>query len=149
MWYYQNSVIESIDQMPKNVFGFIYKITCIDNGKFYIGKKQLISTTNVKLGKKEAKKIAEAITGKGRRPSKKQIIKESNWLSYYGSSKQLLEDINNLGETAFKREIIHYCFSKKSLSYNEIKYQILNKCLEQPEHSYNANILGKFYKEDV
>lgn len=147
MWHYQNNIIDSIEQMPPNVFGFIYRIVCIDTGKFYIGKKQLLSTTNVKLGKKAKAKLAESITGKGRRPSKQKVIKESNWLSYYGSSKQLLEDVKKLGETAFKREIIQYCYSKKSLSYAELKHLILNNW--SSEQCYNENVLGKYFKTDV
>jgi len=149
MWYYQNNIIDSISQMPKDVFGFIYKIINIDTGRFYIGKKQLQHTKNVKLGKKEKAILVKNITGKGRRPSKKIIVKESDWLSYYGSSKQLLEDVKKLGEAAFKREIIQYCFSKKSLFYSEIKQQILNQCLEQPERCYNESIMGKFFNADV
>lgn len=148
MWYYQNNIIDSIEQMPENIFGFIYKITNIETGQFYIGKKQIKSITNVKLGKKEKAKLNETITGKGRRPSKKKVIKESNWLSYYGSSKKLLEDVKKLGETVFKREIIKYCFSKKSLSYWEIYYQIQNDIL-QSSNCYNDSILGKFFKNDV
>lgn len=144
MWYYKNQIIDSIEQMPKNTWGFIYKITNIDNNKFYIGKKQLYNKNNVKIGKKEKQQI----TGKGRRPCKKIIIKESNWLLYYGSNKSLLEDIKNLGESAFKREILEFAFNKKQLTYLEIKYQILNDVLEK-DNSYNDNILGKFFKNDV
>lgn len=147
MWLYQNNTINSIEQMPENVFGFVYKITNIETGKFYIGKKQLISITNKKLGKKEKAKLVETITGKGRRPSKKQVKQETNWLSYYGSSKDLLSDVEKQGETMFKREIIQYCFSKKQLSYSEIKHMILNNW--ESDKSYNGNFLGKYFKGDV
>jgi len=53
MWLHENKVIEKIEDFPENTFGFIYKIKNIETGKFYIGKKQLMSTTNVKMGKKE------------------------------------------------------------------------------------------------
>lgn len=148
MWYYKNNIIDSIDQMPEGVFGFIYKIINIDTGRYYIGKKQLLSTTNVKLGKKAKALLHSTMTGKGRRPSKKQVIKESNWLAYYSSSKQLLEDVKLLGEAAFKREIIQWCYSKKQLSYWEVYYQFQNDIL-QSRNCYNESILGKYFKKDV
>lgn len=148
MWYYQNKQIISILDIPEGAFGFIYKITNNTTGQFYIGKKQILHTTNVKMGKKEKAKLSETITGKGRRPSKKQVVKESNWINYFGSSKKLLEDVKKLGEEAFDREIICFCKSKKSLSFNELKHQILNGCLEKTE-SYNDNVMGKYFREDV
>ena len=65
-----------IEDFPENTFGFVYRITNLTNDKFYIGKKQLLSQTNVKLGKKE---IAALPTQRGRTPSKKLVVKESNW----------------------------------------------------------------------
>ncbi len=138
-----------ITDFPDGCIGFIYRITNISTGKFYIGKKIINNTTNIRMGKKEKAKIAEDIVGKGRRPSKKKVIKESNWATYWGSSKQLLEDIKQLGEDAFIREIIHYCYNKKQLSYYEMKYQIIYKVLEHPEYSYNENIAGKFFVKDL
>ena len=38
---------------PEDYTGFVYKITNLTNGKFYIGKKSFFHNTNVKLGKKE------------------------------------------------------------------------------------------------
>ena len=59
MWLYQNKVIEKLEDFGENIpYGFIYKIENIETGKFYIGKKQLMSTTNIKMGKKE---LAELI----------------------------------------------------------------------------------------
>ena len=79
MWLYENKVIEKIEDFPENTFGFIYKITNTETGKFYIGKKQLISQTNVKLGKKE---LAALPVQRGKKPTKKLVIKESNWKEY-------------------------------------------------------------------
>jgi hypothetical protein len=61
-----------------------------------------MSKTNVKLGKKEKALLP---TQRGRTPSKKLVVKESNWKDYWGSCKPLLEDIKKLGSEKFKREI--------------------------------------------
>lgn len=143
MWLYQNKVINKIEEFPENTFGFVYKITNKKTGKFYIGKKQLLSKTNIKLGKKEK---ASLPTQRGRTPSKKQIIKESNWLTYWGSSKPLLDDIKNLGEDKFIKEILILCPSKKLLTYYEAMYQIKENVLMID--SYNETILGCYYKKD-
>ena len=102
MWLYKNKIINKIEDFESGTFGYIYRITNLITGKEYIGKKQLESKTNVKLGKKEK---AALPTQRGRTPSKKLVVKESNWKEYWGSCKPLLEDIKKLGPEKFKREI--------------------------------------------
>jgi hypothetical protein len=142
-WLYEDEEITSIEQFPKNCHGFVYKITNLQNGKIYIGRKILVNTLNKKLTKKE---LLEQ-TGPGRKPTKKKVVKESNWLSYWGSNKPLLEDIQELGKEKFKREIIKLTFSKKQLTYYELHYQCIFEVLTRD--SYNSNILGKFYPKDL
>ena len=72
-WLYENEEINSIEQFPKNCHGFVYRITNLENGKIYIGRKILLNTLNKKLTKKE---LAEQV-GPGRKPTKKKVIKES------------------------------------------------------------------------
>jgi len=143
MWLYENKVINKIEDFPENTFGFIYKITNKETGKFYIGKKQLISNTNVKLGKKE---LAALPITRGKKPSKKLVTKESNWADYWGSNKFLLEDIKNLGYDKFHREIIIVCPNKKLLTYWELAIQCKYDVLQV--NCYNDNLLGKFYRKD-
>lgn len=131
--------------MPEGTLGFIYIITNIQTNQFYVGKKQLHSSRKKKLTKRE---IAEQ-TGPGRRATTKRMISESDWLTYTGSSKELNDDIKLLGKDKFSFEILMFCTSKKSLSYNEVKYQILYKCLEEQNNTYNRNILGKFFPSDI
>lgn len=148
-WFYreQNEIkyLQEISDFPKGCQGFVYIITNMDNNKFYIGRKILQNTTSTKLSKKA---ISE-IKGTGRRPTKKVVIKESNWKDYFGSCKPLLEDVNTQGKDKFMREILCYCYNKKQMTYYELKYQIIYKVLEKPEHSYNENILGKFFSKDL
>ena len=142
MWLYKDKEIKKIKNFPKNTFGFIYKITNNETGKLYIGKKQLMSKTNVKLGKKEK---AALPTQRGRTPSKKLIVKEADWQNYWGSNKPLLEELK-LHKDKFTREILMVCSSKKMLTYWEAAYQIKLDVLLID--SYNETVLGHYYKKD-
>jgi len=142
MWLYEGNPVTSLEQLPENAHGFIYVIYKKDTRKTYVGKKNLFSITNKPLTKKELLEITDK-----RKSKKKQVIKESNWLSYWGSNKDLLTDIKTLGEDAFEKHILKVCFTKKELTYYEIHFQcVLNVLLQD---SYNDNILGKFYRRDL
>jgi len=144
-WIYRNKEITSINDFNKDVMGFVYSTTHIPSGKKYIGKKFLVHTQKRKLGKKELK-IFEG--QKGRPPKFKIVSKESNWKTYYGSNKQLLELLKTEDKNNFKREILHLCNSKKSLTYQETKFQFCMEVLENPDEYFNDNILGKFFTRD-
>jgi hypothetical protein len=143
-WLYQG---KELTEVPEGYIGFVYKITRIDSKgnpeKIYIGKKNFFSTRNIPITKKE---LAE-IKGPGRNRKKKKVVKESDWQKYYGSDKNLIEDVKKLGGSFFKREIIMLCKSKKGLSYYEVKYQIIEEVLEKD--TYNGTILGKFFRKDL
>lgn len=144
MWLYQNKVIANIEDLPEGTFGFIYKITRLSDGKFYVGRKNLYSERSKPLTKKE---ISEQ-TGRGKRPTKKKVVSESDWKRYNSSNPDLKAIVKELGEQAFKHEILHICEHKKQMTYQELRYQVLNGCLES-ENSWNDNILGKFFKKDT
>ncbi len=139
-WIYKRKEMKSLNDFPTDIVGFVYKITNLETGKFYIGKKILFNTRKTTISKRE--KLAT-----GTRKKFKKVVKESNWKVYYGSSKDLTEDIKLLGKQKFKREIIELSFSKKHLGYCEMKHQILNKVLEID--SYNGNILSRYFKNDL
>ena len=109
-------------------FGFVYIITNLKNKKSYIGCKQYF---NYKKTKKKS---------------------ESNWKTYMGSSKHLLEDIEKIGKENFQFEIIAEFKNKRSLKYYEcyyqIKYNVLTKTLEGTDEAayYNNYVGGKFYR---
>ena len=144
MWLYKEKLIKSIEELPENAHSFIYKITHIQTKKFYIGKKSIYSERNLPLTKKE---ILE-YKGKGRVPKKKKVVKESDWLTYFGSEPSLKEDVKKYGKDQFIKEIIHICYNKKQATYQEIRHQILDGCLES-DNCYCSNILGKFFKKDL
>ena len=144
--YKEGQIVEydSVDKFPENCIGFVYKITNIKTGKFYIGKKSLFSNVRKKLTKKE---LAE-YSGPGRKPTKKLVTSESNWIDYWGSNKGILQEIKEEGTDNFRKEIIKFCFNKKQLTYWEVHYQCVNEVLLS-EKSYNDNVLAKFFRKDL
>ena len=148
MFRYQGSEIKSIDDFPKDAFGFIYKTTNTISGKSYIGKKVLYFNNKVKLGKKELEALPIV---RGRYKTTKQVVKESNWKTYYGSHSEVKNILKGGKEYEFVREILHICFNKKSLSYWENKYLFSLGVIEKDkgEKYYNDNISGTFYSKDL
>lgn len=144
MWLYKEKVIEKIEDMPQETFGFIYMVTHKPSGKSYIGKKVLYHNVKKTLTKKE---LAEQ-TGPGRKPTKKVVTKESDWKTYYGSAKPILELIKDGKQEEFTREILQLVPNKKLLTYYECKFLFQIGVLEHPEKYYNDNILGKFFTRD-
>jgi hypothetical protein len=142
-WSYEGKIYDSVENFPKNCFGFIYLIQNKKDKTFYIGKKYLYHSVKRKLSKKN-KALLE---GTGRKPTYEVIQKESDWKIYWGSSKQLHEDVKKQGLEDFNRVILDFAFNKKQLTYLEIKHQIINNVLEDPK-SLNDNILGKFFRKD-
>lgn len=145
MWLFNNESIRDDFIKVSNYVGFVYKITNLQTGKIYIGKKNTKSIQNKKLTKKELAMYDGKV---GRKPTTKEVIKESDWLNYYGSNSQLKEDIKNLGVGSFKREILILCTNEKQLTYWELVLQCQIGCLKENISSYNDNILGKFYSKD-
>jgi len=145
MWLYNNTPINTIEDIPEGTFGFIYITTHIPTGKRYLGKKSLYHSTNQKLGKKE---LAEQPVTRGRAKTTKLVTKESDWKTYYGSEEFIKSTIKNKQHDEFTREIIHLVPNKKLLTYYETKYQFIYEVLESSDW-LNTNILGKFYSKDL
>jgi hypothetical protein len=149
-WYLGDKEV-SEELIPEESVGFVYKIIHIPSGKYYIGKKSLESVRNVKIGVRELKKLKEerkAAGIGGRAPLKKKVRKASDWEKYYSSNEWINEQVKEGKQEEFKREIIQFCNSKKSLSYYEVywmfKYDVLSD-----ENSLNGNIIGKYFRKDL
>jgi hypothetical protein len=143
-WVYNSKPITNLNDFPKDTFGFIYIVKNNDTNKSYIGKKVLYHNKKVKLGKKE---VAE-LTGVGRKPTTKIVTKESDWETYYGSNKEVMQLIKDGKQDLFTRTIIKLAPNKKLLTYYETQALFTYKVLEQPESFYNDNILGKYFTKD-
>ena len=122
-------------------YGYIYMTVHAKTGRSYVGKKAFQHTTTKKLGKKE---LAEIPVTRGKRPSKKTVVKESDWKIYYGSN----TEIKSLPKDELKRYVLMLCKTKKQLTYCETKYLFHYNVLEDDRY-LNDNILGKFYRKDL
>ena len=147
MFRFGDKIIKSIDDFPADAFGFVYKTTH-KSGKSYIGKKVLYFNKKVKLGKRELLALPPT---RGRRVTTKQVVKESDWKTYYGSHAEVKNIIIEEGTDVFNREILHICFNKKQLTYYENKYLFSLGVIEKDEGEkyYNDNISGTFFSKDL
>jgi len=133
MWLYKNKEVKTIEDMPEGTFGFIYEVEHIPTNRRYLGKKVLIFNRTL-----------PPLKGKKR---KRKIQKESDWIKYYGSHKEIVGLIKEGKQDEFKREILQYVPTKKLLTYFECKYLFIKEVLEHNEY-INDNILAKFYRKD-
>ena len=139
-WIYKNRLIDHIDKVPEDAYGFVYYITTGD--KHYIGKKILFNQIKRPMGKRDVKKWREHNL-KGRPPKFKYNFKESDWLTYQGSNEFLK---NYEGEMT--KEILRFAVSNRELTYLEARAQFVFEVLEDPAF-LNDNILGKFFKGNL
>jgi hypothetical protein len=143
-WLYKDKKMECLEDFPKETYGFIYITIHEPSGKSYLGKKVLYHNVKKKLTKKE---LAEQ-TGRGRKPTTVTTQKESDWKTYYGSAKPILELIKQGKQKDFSRKILCMVNNKKLLTYYECKYLFQLGVLENSDEWINDNILGKFFRKD-
>ena len=125
-----------VTELPPETLGFVYLLEYECN-KLYVGKKQAISITKKHFGKK---KLA-AITDK-RTKTYEIVVKENNWRSYEGSSKE------TEGLVLKKKTILSFHSTKINLTYAELEAMVYRDVLRD-ERYINKNILGKFFRFKV
>lgn len=128
-WFYKGAVYE---EPSEEYYGFVYKITNTTTEKTYIGKKLFWF------------KKTKTVKGK-----KKRYLAPSDWKTYFGSSKAVQQDVEQLGEQMFRREILKLCKNKGECSYYEAKAQFDNDVLLQPERYYNDWIICRVHRKHV
>lgn len=129
-WVYNGKEVKSIDDLPKDGIGFIYKITNTKTNEYYIGKKNIYQ-----------RRTLPPLKGYKR---KRKVIKESKWQSYRSSNSEVKE----WNEDYITLEILRFCKSKKSLTYYELQEQFAHDVLSDPL-AKNDNLLGKFFRKDL
>ena len=131
-WSYQGTTFTSDD--INDFFGFVYRITNLQTGKQYIGRKYFTKRRKPRGGKR-------------------RVTSESDWKKYYGSSPELKEDVKRFGKSIFKREIISLHKTLGKTNYEETRQLFLNNVLTEslddgtPAY-YNSNVLGRYYRKD-
>lgn len=128
-WVYKEK--DFLEDDIEDNYGFVYLITNLKTGKKYIGKKFFYSSkTKTLKGKKKRYKVS------------------SDWQTYYGSNKELQNDVILHGTENFKREILYLCKSKGECSYFEAKEQFSRQVLESEEY-YNTWIMVRVRKNHL
>jgi len=130
-WYFHNTTEEFIEDKIGNNFGFVYLITHIPTGRKYVGKKFFS-----KAGYKQVK---------GKR---KKIRKTSDWEKYWGSNKELQEEVKKNGEEQYTREILHLCKTRSECSYYET-WEIFTRHALLSEGYYNSWVSCKIRKNHL
>lgn len=130
MWFYKGEVLDNI---PDGAVAFVYLIKRLNiredstSPYLYVGKKNFYKSNK----------------------------SDSDWKTYYGSSKYLSADVEKYGKDNFEREILHICYSKSEATWLEVVEQIERRVLKVDKSMpckkvyYNSNILGKFYKDSI
>ena len=131
-WEYQGTAFTSAD--IGDFFGYVYRITNLQTGKQYIGRKYFYSKRKPRGGKR-------------------RVTSESDWKRYYGSSEELKADRKLFGNQLFKREIISLHATPGKVNFEETRQLFLNNVLTESLTDgtaayYNNNILGRYYKKD-
>ena len=131
-WLYEGKPFTSDDIGDQ--FGFVYRITNIQTGQQYIGRKYFYQKRKPKGGKR-------------------RVTSESDWKRYYGSSEDLKQDIRRVGRENFKREILSTHPTPGRVNYEETRQLftrgVLTEALEDGTPAYyNSNILGRYYRKD-
>lgn len=132
MWYYRGKEFTS-DDIGSHI-GFVYIITDLSNNKKYIGKKKFQSKTR-----------RPPLKGKTR---KRTVIKESDWMDYYGSSEEVKSLVEEQGRENFHREILHLCNTLGEMSYLELDEQMKREVLLKDDY-YNEFVGAKIHSNHV
>lgn len=128
-WTYQGQLFDP--EEASKWFGCVYLITNLDNNRKYIGRK--------------------CFTAAGRKTVKgkvKKIRKDSDWLTYYGSSDELKADVAKLGKDKFTREIVKLVKTRGELNYWETKYIIDAEAILRSSY-YNGWFSAKIHSGHV
>ena len=117
-----------------DLFGFVYRITNLQNGRQYLGRKYFWSFRKPR--------------GKSRR-----VRSESDWKKYYGSSDELNQERAVIGNSCFKREILSLHETKGWVNFEETRQLFINNVLTEALTDgspafYNSNILGRYMRKD-
>ena len=131
-WIYEGKPFTSDDIGDQ--FGFVYRITNLQTGQQYIGRKYFYQKRKPRGGKR-------------------RVTSESDWRGYYGSSEDLKQDIRRVGRENFKREILSTHPTPGRVNYEETRQLfargVLTESLEDGTPAYyNSNILGRYYRKD-
>ena len=133
-WLLDNKPFEPNADDLESLVGFVYCIHEKETDMKYIGKKlfrrsKILPVTKTRLRRKKTRV-------------------ESDWMSYYGSSILLKEQVEKNGANAYERNILRLCTTKGQCSYYEAKYQFEHDVLLRDDY-YNEFIGCKIHSKHL
>ena len=129
-WEYRGQTIDNLSKTPVSSIGFIYKISLLDgSGRYYLGRKTM------------TKPIAKSGVNKGKSTG------EYSWRPYCGSSKELLKILKE-DKPNYRKEILHFCFTKSEMSYVETREILCSGALTDPL-AFNFWIKALVYSKNL
>jgi len=131
MWVYKD---KEFNETPEEFQGFVYMVTELDTGKKYIGKKFFWKPKVLPVTKTRKRRVRTRV--------------ESDWRTYYGSSKEVQTLVESKGKNNYKREILRLCKTKGECSYYQAKYQFQFDVLLSDEY-YNEFIGCKIHSKHI
>jgi len=131
MWLYNE---QELNETPEEFQGFVYRITELDTGMMYIGKKFFWKPKILPKNKTRKRRVRTRV--------------ESDWRDYYGSNKLVKQLVEEKGRDNYKREILRLCKTKGECSYYEAKLQFENDVLLNPKY-YNEFIGCKIHASHI
>jgi len=131
MWLYED---KEFNETPEECQGFVYMITELDTGKKYVGKKFFWKPKILPVTKTRKRRVKTRV--------------ESDWRTYFGSSKEVQTLVESKGNSNFKREILRLCKTKGECSYYEAKEQFERNVLLSDEY-YNEFIGCKIHSRHL
>jgi len=144
-WVYKG---KEITEVPKGYYGFVYELdySYKDFIYHYYGQKSFYSYKTLPALKNgtqrpNSKRIGKNV--KGKREYFDIVSKESNWLKYESSSKDIPKEAVLIG-----KRILMLCKTKRELTYMEAKCLFMEEAIER-EDCFNKNILGRFFRDNL
>lgn len=123
-WLWKGDIIDP-ELIYDGTYGFVYLLENPQRNVSYIGKKNLV-----------------------RYDRRGKILGESNWMTYFSSSKEVKDILKETGYGEWQRHILAFAYTKRQLSYLETKYLFTYEVLERDDF-LNKSIAGKYFKGNL
>jgi hypothetical protein len=131
-WNFEHKPYDPDEEELKKWVGFCYRVTDLETGKSYIGKKFFWRPKTLPVTKTRKRRVKTKV--------------QSDWKKYFGSSEQVKERVAT--GVPFKREILKLCRTKGECSYFEAKLQFEYDVLLRDNY-YNEFIGCKIHAKHI
>ena len=132
-WYFNRVPLHDED-IPEKAIAFLYMITHIETGRWYIGRKSMY------------RKVTKNVKMKNGTVKKKRELAPSDWKDYWSSSDYLKEFVAEEGEDKFRREILIFVETASATIYGEEALLYMTGSMFDPL-CFNGHIRTKIMKK--